>query len=412
MTADDSAWPNGRTHVAGLGDNPSDSIEQLERQAAGMSLNELGNDQEANDTDSDGGSRTNEQHSTSDEILDKLMATAEYRKDLYISYCSARQIKYLESLFSSYHDNFASMTDEEGNNGILLVAAEEDGVPTIKWLRDHGVQLPCSNMYGRTALMEAALWGRAHTVKYLIATGVDTRIQDANGMRAIDLARDHLRNQAERISRAGGGYREAMDASRYRRIVVNYLDEHEMQGAPMAEIPAPVGNLGFFQRLPNGHLALFKGTTLLEVPADKKEKAFATMDRGFEYPVVNAMSGYSNSGWNEVLDNSEWTEKALKFCRLIGHNTTKSFASHVEKQLVAYLFDRHCLGEEDYGAMEPDDVMALQEMMPPSLPVGTIIAVSKDSLCSDCVEFFRLLNIWLEPRYNIDIDLRTVSDTM
>jgi hypothetical protein len=44
------------------------------------------------------------------------------------------------------------------NNGILLVAAEDGGLNTAKCSEQEGVSTDKRNYYGRTALMEAALW--------------------------------------------------------------------------------------------------------------------------------------------------------------------------------------------------------------------------------------------------------------
>ena len=68
--------------------------------------------------------------------------------------------KNLEDLFLRYPEHlFANAVDDEGNNGILLVAAEDDMLTTLKRLDQEGVSIDKRNYYGRTALMKAALWG-------------------------------------------------------------------------------------------------------------------------------------------------------------------------------------------------------------------------------------------------------------
>lgn len=73
------------------------------------------------------------------------------------------------------------MVDSYGNNGILFAAAESTGIKTVEWLYGKGVSIDQSNHYGRSALMEAALWGCLETVQWLVNDG-------ANGHRAFDLA--------------------------------------------------------------------------------------------------------------------------------------------------------------------------------------------------------------------------------
>ncbi|KAH0837418.1 hypothetical protein FOPE_05186 [Fonsecaea pedrosoi] len=137
----------------------------------------------------------------------------EFRHIAYISACVRRDIGELHRLFEDYpDDDFVSQVDEDGDNGVLLAATEENGILTVKWLQDRGAAIDQSNHFGRTPLMEACLWGRLETVQYLTAQGVHIQERDANGMNALDLALATLRNKGERRSRAGRVYREGNDA--------------------------------------------------------------------------------------------------------------------------------------------------------------------------------------------------------
>lgn len=127
-------------------------------------------------------------------------------------------MKQLEALFRKYpEDSFANAVDDEGNNRILLAAAEDAGLAIIKWLEKKGVSIDQRNYYGRTALMEAALWARLETVQFLIDKGASVYIKDANTHRAADFAADSERNEEERISRANGIVMVRPDANRKRR---------------------------------------------------------------------------------------------------------------------------------------------------------------------------------------------------
>ncbi|KFY98024.1 hypothetical protein V498_01724 [Pseudogymnoascus sp. VKM F-4517 (FW-2822)] len=128
--------------------------------------------------------------SDSEDVGDTLaeqLKDPSFRKILYHSDCCFKDIKDLELPFQIYpNDPFAKAFCSKGNNGILLVSGDENGPDnvghgvsatmaayamtyvTIKWLEKKGVSIHEENYYGRTALMEAALWGHLETVKYLI----------------------------------------------------------------------------------------------------------------------------------------------------------------------------------------------------------------------------------------------------
>jgi hypothetical protein len=48
-----------------------------------------------------------------------------------------------------------------------------------------------------------------------------------------------------------------------------------------------------------------------------------------------------------VLSNEIWTKKAEELCQRIGCKISSSFASHIEKQLIAYYMDKYWLFGKD-----------------------------------------------------------------
>jgi hypothetical protein len=162
--------------------------------------------------------------------------------------------------------------------------------------------------------MEAALWGRLDTVRYLVREGVDIYARDANGMRAIDLSDEMERNTKERISRSRCFYREASHAGQLRKQVQALLQRSASSSSRSnstgTAILRPPQRCAFFDRKPDGSLEILRPRESVEPPVGKLEKAFATLDRGPNYPFVNAMSGYTQPGWPNVLANEEWAAKA------------------------------------------------------------------------------------------------------
>lgn len=327
---------------------------------------------------------------TTEDILGELYSDPGYRLKVYFSHCCLRELRKLKMLCRRYsEDPFVASVDEDGNTGLLLAATEENGLETLRWLEKQGGSIHRANHYDRTPLMEAALWGRTETVQYLVQQGVQTGQRDANGMQAIDLAADTKRNAKERIQRAGGIYREVPDASRQRQLSHALLERLASTGTrPSATEMAPTRR-AFFGRKPDGKLEVYRTESLLEPPGGPhgQQKAFATLNRGPDYPYINAMSGYSHPGWSNVLDNDVWTAKAEGMRRMFGLPKDKSAASHVEPQLLAYLVDRHSL----YDPITSEEEEKLQELWSamPVYNLNPVITVSKNDFCPRCSEFFQ-----------------------
>ena len=97
-------------------------------------------------------------------------------------------------------------------------------------VRTEGSLYRPEDYYGRTALIEAALWGRLETIQFLIDRGASISAEDGNGHRAADLAADSERNEEERISRANNIVIVRPDANRKRRQILACLARHESIG--------------------------------------------------------------------------------------------------------------------------------------------------------------------------------------
>jgi hypothetical protein len=327
---------------------------------------------------------------TGDESWDELFSDPAWRKTYYISCCCYRDIPSLESLFRQYpNDKFTGYVEDDGDYGALLAAIDEKGLETVRWLHDRGDSITRANHYGRTPLMEAALWGRLKTVRYLAQQKIDLGARDGNGMRAVDLVADIERNKKERRLRCGRWYREAPDADERRRQIEGLL---KRLTPPTSSHPATATatstsrsqGSAFFNRKDDGTIEVYRPQVLLQPPSGRDgqpqiQKAFATLNRGPDYPPINAMSGYSHSGRPNVLDNDVWTNKAELLRECLGLPEDKSAASHVEPQLLAYLLDRHYL----LPPPNSTECQGLLDVMP-TCSLRPVIYVSKNTFCCSC----------------------------
>jgi hypothetical protein len=82
----------------------------------------------------------------------------------------------------------------------LHIAACEMYPEMVKLLLDFSADPNVRTVYGRTPLMEAAIWGRLENVKYLLSHGADmsiTCMREGKSLCAIDFAADTRENSEE-----------------------------------------------------------------------------------------------------------------------------------------------------------------------------------------------------------------------
>lgn len=163
------------------------------------------------------------------------------------------------------------------------------------------------------------------------------------------------------------------------------MRQDSLNGAKPSQI-----HQGYFGKISPNLLWYYRADTSYDIGPGEEIKAFVRLDRGARYPVIrSAMSGYSQGQRADVLNNEIWTRKAQDLCRTIHVNVSRSCASHVEKQLIAYYMDWHWIFNENdcsSASMESSQHTSLRDVLPS--PPPAIITVNKLRMCSDCSAFY------------------------
>jgi hypothetical protein len=272
---------------------------------------------------------------------------------------------YLET--SSEKSIFLGGRNRDGDT-TLIMAARERSTSMVRLLLDHGSDVNATNDNGRTALMEASLWGRLETTETLLSRGADGQMRDNRKMTALNLAQPTRRNQKERHTKAGGVWGDRSKEPVYKEDVVSRdADRREIARILQGERPpstAPRELPEFhaahhsFQRSSNGQSVVHFGP-IREFHIPKPSKTIAVLQRPSPFPAITAMSGWGHlEDSSTTVSGKDWTERVFQIAAAVGHtfdvNTKKDQgtpgkfnASHAEKQLIAYFLDRHVFLPED-----------------------------------------------------------------
>ncbi|KAL9017238.1 MAG: hypothetical protein Q9180_008765, partial [Flavoplaca navasiana] len=311
-------------------------------------------------------SSRSEPHLSLDDGWKDLMQDQAYRFSVYVSDCILNERHHIMALMSNYSDDFLAATDRTGNNGIALAAAEGH-VKLLQWLHEQGCDIQSRNCRGRTPLMIASLWGRVPIADYLLKKGADAKMRDNKGRSALDLALPDPRNKNER-KRKMVLYREPQEADQYRHRIAIRLQSTLGVIPPVkyTQVPKCQSNrTGMFvdPGSSSQSSAIYYYSLDQSYSVPKAGTAIGRLDRGPLFPIISAMSGYSHSGWDPctILDNAKWTAEVMNLARRLNVPVEQSYASHVEKQLLAFYVSKHVLLD--------DELDELQQVKPQGPPV-------------------------------------------
>lgn len=295
--------------------------------------------------------------------------------------------------------------NEEGNLALNLAACEKYPA-MIKLLLDHGADVDQQNKNGRSPLMEAALWGRIDNVRYFLEHGANRNLRDVHSSRAIELAEPSLRNDEERHWRSGGEvriYREVtFIANQARRVIFELLKEPEDYLSRVVPKQDQMFQTHLFKKTNRQSIELI--APIVEFPIPTEWKSIASLQRPSKYPSIAAMSGWSHGETKVTISGREWTDDVMRISQIVGHELPidqqrdqgskgRFFASHAEKQLIAYFINKHVL-------VECEEQELLQRAKRPILLKQATILVSRPP-CGDCSGFIEAVNTNLHLRISV-----------
>lgn len=336
--------------------------------------------------------------------------------------CISGHVRKVESYLKTTAEQhiFIQGMDENGNTTLSYAAAERSP-GMVALLLDNGAKVNRRNGMGRTPLMEAALWGRAENAQILLRNGADKTLSDHHGRTASNLASPSDRNSDEREGRAGGFYKEhTYKADKERQAIVQLLQDQPIPSRiPLrtaTSIDPDYSQFSFHQSPQTSSIEL--SAPIKSFTVSGQFKTIARLDRGLPFPPIDAMSGWGHHGGElTTISGADWTEEVFRICRLIEHQLPPSaesdrgrpgmfFASHAEKQLVAYLLSKHVFLDDESSETAQDEVgsrtittylQGLSLAQPPvSLRKATILVSRK--MCSDCEKFVAAVEARLKLR--------------
>lgn len=257
---------------------------------------------------------------------------------------------------------FLHGTDKTGNTTLIKAAAEKSH-EMVFLLLQNGADVGAVNNDGRSALMEAALWGRMESVRAFLNANADKRLQDHQGHCAMDLAQPTRKNQQEGYRRSPFAAAESLpERDRDRRQIVIILggsnvDKHHEYTEPLSKIAR--NKYGFRKSQSEMTITLYGPIQNYHVP--RITKCAAVLDRGDQFARISATSGW---GTDTLPPNDktgpQWIEKVYYIASAVGHTFQDApdptwdhgkpgqhFASHAEKKLIAYFLDKHIFMPQD-----------------------------------------------------------------
>ncbi|KAL7913411.1 hypothetical protein GGI35DRAFT_466969 [Trichoderma velutinum] len=300
--------------------------------------------------------------------------------------------QYLET--STEAKLFLHGKDETGNTTLIMAAAEKSD-EMVSLLLQNGADVNAVNNDGRSALMEAALWGRLKSVKVLLESNAAKSAKDRHGRCAMDLAQPTRRNEKERYMRSSLAAADSVpERDSDRRHIVILLGDSNTE--KRHAYTGPLSNsewTNYRFKKSELEMEITLHGPIQRYPVPRITKTAAVLDRGDQFAQISATSGWG-IGSLPPNDNTgpSWIEQVYYIASTVGHifdhapnsrwdqgKPGQYYASHAEKKLIAYFLDKHIFMPKD---KQPDQTLEDSILeVETSLEEGTHLSISWAKVC-------------------------------
>ncbi|KAK7937475.1 uncharacterized protein PG986_014343 [Apiospora aurea] len=251
--------------------------------------------------------------------------------------------------------------DEDGSTTLIMAAAEENH-EMVSLLLQSGAHVNAANNDGRSALMEAALWGRVKSVEALLKANADKCLRDKQGRCAMDLAQPRSANVEERYRRSPRAAADRLpERDRDRRHIIILLGDSNTQMSYAYTVPLSSYRNDHWFTKSEAERAITLHGPIQRYSVPRISKTAAILDRGEQFARISATSGWGVDALPPNYENEpSWVDKVYGIASTVGHmlqdapdtswdqGTPGRFhASHAEKKLIAYFIDKHIFMPQD-----------------------------------------------------------------
>jgi len=189
---------------------------------------------------------------------------------------------------------FLNWVDKNGNT-VLISAASREIPKMVELLLEFGADIDAQNHHGRTALMEAVLWGQLANVNHILDKGA-AWLEDNDGNSAVDLSKINERNERERWERLQNeGIQRPYVSNNYRQQIADLLEPKASE--PLKDFFTQIAGTNTCANASVANKAQAESiSTQLEIECNH------LADMVFEVPT---------RGWDNVMSHMIWKDITL-----------------------------------------------------------------------------------------------------